>query len=208
MKMFTLKKRLAQILFLILTLMLAYQAMAQEQPQIPTYNPEDLVLPESERDSTAQAIFNNLKGLKKTASRPDSIKLQDEQAQAELQPPFIALATKAYADSIVLRWAPSTRNLFLYGQEVGYVVRKRLLPGGPPKTTPDTIELRNPNDPEEVERALRAAEEKRLAWRDLAGLQNPVKPYDSAQWAPYFPNDDKYALIAAGSHSRASGDRG
>ncbi len=89
---------------------------------------------------------------------------------------FVAIKTKKFADSVIIRWAPSNRALWLRAQKAGYMVTRYTLPE-PGTVTRDT----------------------QIETKILADSLNPLLPWDSAQWAPYFPNEDDFALIAAGA---------
>lgn len=100
--------------------------------------------------------------------------------------PFISINHKVYADSIVVRWAPSDRKTWLLANRAGYLLERVEY-----ELTMTQEEIQNTDDvPRDYARKI---------IKQLPGPNQPIFPYDSVQWAPYFPNDDKYALIAAGA---------
>ncbi|GEM_PF-5981706 len=106
-------------------------------------------------------------------------------SQVEVMPekplPFVGVHHKVYQDSIVIRWAPSTRRLWLDSKKAGYLLER---------ITYQVSDLDADSIPEDYAREIITA---------LPAADSPILPYDSAQWAPYFPTTDKFALIAAGA---------
>lgn len=108
----------------------------------------------------------------------------------EEQKSYIGLALKQNSEGVILRWAPTTQELFDRGLELGYVIKRYEYPSGEDTLTIDEDSF--------IE-----------TW--VAGANNPVRPFDSAQWASRLPIVDKYAIIAAGATAgslAASSDMG
>lgn len=121
-----------------------------------------------------------------TAGFPKGIKIElTDTTQVEVlreKPlPYVGIHHKVYDDSVVLRWAPSTRKLFLNSNKAGYLLERIVY---------RVSDLDADSIPEDYAQAIVTS---------LPGPDTPIKAYDSAQWAPYFPTNDKYALIAAGA---------
>ncbi|MEM7297085.1 MAG: hypothetical protein AAF391_02335 [Bacteroidota bacterium] len=91
---------------------------------------------------------------------------------------YIGLTLKQNKEGVILRWAPTTRELFDRGNELGYVIKRYEYPSGEDTLTVDEDSF--------IE-----------TW--VAGPKNPVKSYDSATWVSHLPIEDKYAIIAAGA---------
>ena len=85
------------------------------------------------------------------------------------KPEFIAVAAKAYNNSIALRWAPSSRALWLEAIQKGYQVFRQ-------EVASDGRYLGNPVE----------LTKERL-----------VKPWSVAQWASWFPTNDPAMIVAA-----------
>ncbi len=103
---------------------------------------------------------------------------------------FIGLTIKPSNEGVILRWAPTTQELFDRGLELGYVIKRYEYPSGEDTLTIDEDSF--------IE-----------TW--VAGANNPVLPYDSAQWASLLPIENKYAIIAAAATTgslAASSDMG
>lgn len=147
---------------LALLMTLSTKSLAQGQEQ----NQDSVAF--APKDSTEIADFFNSYAVQDTISE-DTIELE-----------YIALKHKQYTDSIVIRWAPTTRKLLVKGNKIGYVVKRY---GYPPDNVLDTL----------------SDDEQEMIISDLASLSNPVKAYDSTKWASIFPTNDKYAIIAAGA---------
>lgn len=186
---------------------------------------------ESEPDTVQINNFKNRfkSALEKDQKKKDSIQDRRVEESEREDIGYIALQTKQYPDSIVIRWAPSNRLLWLMGKDYGYVlvrrtserrsfedvqnmnkkVVKRLEERG--IDVPDASDPENPPSASEmkafqseIEKLIREDED---VFSDilpapvdefLAPYSNPIEPYDSATWAPYFPTEDSYALLAAG----------
>lgn len=91
---------------------------------------------------------------------------------------YLALTLKQNEEGVIIRWAPTTRELFELGNELGYVIKRYEYPSGE-----DTLTI---DDDSFIE-----------TW--VAGIEDPVKSYDSATWSSHLPIEDKYAIIAAGA---------
>lgn len=91
---------------------------------------------------------------------------------------YIGLTLKQSKEGVILRWAPTTQELFDKGLELGYVIKRYEYPSGEDTLTIDEDSF--------IE-----------TW--VAGADNPIKAYDSATWASHLPIEDKYAIIAAGA---------
>ena len=98
--------------------------------------------------------------------------------QVEEPRSYIGLALRQNEAGVLLRWAPTTRELFERGNELGYVIKRYEYPSGEDTLTIDEDSF--------IE-----------TW--VAGTENPVRAYDSATWASHLPIEDKYAIIAAGA---------
>ncbi len=143
-------------ILITLLVMLSVLAHAQEQDST-SYTPVDSV-----------AIANFFESYVVKDTVPNDVEVKE----------YIALRHKQYSDSLVLRWAPTTRSLLVKGNKLGYVVKRYEYP-----YDPDTL----------------SEQDEEMIITAPASLSNPIKAYDSAQWATVFPTDDKYAIIAAGA---------
>ncbi len=196
---------------------------------LPAFSQNDTT--ESKPDTVQINSFKNRfkSSLEDDQKKRDSIQNRRVEESEKEDIGYIALQAKQYPDSIVIRWAPSNRLLWLMGKDYGYVlvkrtserrsfediqdlstkVLKRLEEKGikapdmsDPATLPSENELRafqaeieklTREDPEVFSDILSAPVDE-----FLASYEDPIKPYDSATWAPYFPTEDSYALLAAG----------
>ncbi|MEO9853015.1 MAG: hypothetical protein ABJH72_15945 [Reichenbachiella sp.] len=153
----------------------------------------------SEKDSLASALFEKLRATKLSKSKPDTLGKERTRSK-EVVDDYIALHHKQYEDSIVVRWAPSNRALWLKANELGYVLIRRTLPSGNTEKNPITLDQDvSQMSEEQIRELIRAKLAEMHAPVNLSNLEDPIRPYDSAQWVSYFPNEDKYALIAAGA---------
>ncbi len=143
---------------------------------------EDNVLMEKQIDSIFQQ--SELRRLSREAQRLKSTEKSEELS-------FVGIQAKSYVDSIVVRWAPSSRSLWLKGKRYGYfIIRSSRKSIDMPQNVFDSL-LKAKNLPDEMF--------KPPTIKTLVDANNPIKPYDSAQWSSMLPIEDPFTLIAAGA---------
>ncbi|MEO9852966.1 MAG: hypothetical protein ABJE80_12505 [Reichenbachiella sp.] len=173
---------------LLLTLLATTCLMAQDNSE-PKANPRVQRIVES--DSADHSSYEK----KVERRRKQSIERRKAKEEARIKaseveaPRYIAIQAKAYNDSIVLRWAPNHRKLWLDGMKMGYTIVRHTFSG--PELDIDSLRENNIRlKPEDVQPPTA---------EPLTSFENPIKPYDSLKWSKAFPTDDNYVLIAAGA---------
>lgn len=161
----------------IFTLVLMSQGLfAQETEE--SANDQEV---QGQKDQTRDEIENPTEGFAQ-GTLLELIDTTQVETHSKKGLPFVDIYHKVYQDSIVLRWAPSNRTLWHKSNFAGYILEKISY------QVMDTDGL--DSIPEDYAKQITSY---------LPSPDKPIKPYDSAKWAPYFPNKDKYALIAAGA---------
>ncbi|MCP4460095.1 MAG: hypothetical protein GY816_19035 [Cytophagales bacterium] len=149
----------------------------------------------------SQLIFTciSLNGIAQTENLSDSLELNEldgileprDMSSSEIdsvEADFLAIRVKKYSDSVVVRWAPSTRRLWLKASKIGYFIQRYTMPS-----------------PEQNESNIQPEIDV------LVDGLSPLLPWDSTRWSGALPIKDGYALIAAAStHGslEVSGDPG